>query len=62
MARKIVDATELRPGDKIVTNRRGDVETVVKPSTRESHGCVSIHTDGSDILTTLPAPVKVENR
>lgn len=30
MGRKIVDATELRPGDKIVTNRRGDVETVTK--------------------------------
>jgi hypothetical protein len=62
MARKIVDATGLKPGDKIVTDRTGKVETVTKASTRESHGCVTIHTDQSDILTSLPAPVKVENR
>lgn len=62
MARKIVDATELRPGDKIVTDRSGKVERVRAETTRERHGCVMIRTDDSDILTMHPVPVQVVNR
>lgn len=62
MARKIVDATELKRGDRIVTNHRGDVETVALPSTVDSRNIVTIHTADHDIQSGLPCPVKVENR
>lgn len=58
---KIKDATELRVGDRIVTNRRGDVEQVVALSTRGSHNTATVHTDSRDITTGLPCPVKVED-
>jgi hypothetical protein len=57
--RKIKDATELQPGDRALVGK-GRVETVRSASTRGAHNTVTIHTDGSDIVTTLPCPVQVE--
>lgn len=53
------DATELQPGDRIAAPG-GRTERVAAPSTRGSHGTVTVHTDDRDITTTLPCPVTVE--
>lgn len=59
MGRKTKDATELQPGDQIRTGR-DRTERVAAPSTRGSHGTVTVHTDDRDITTTLPCPVTVK--
>jgi hypothetical protein len=56
----VVDALQLRPGDHILIGP-GRIERVRARSTRDKKwpAVVTVHTDATDILTTLPCPVKV---
>lgn len=56
---RIKAAEDLQPGDRIITNQRGRVETVDAATTRDQYGGCSIHTEQHDILTGLPCDVKV---
>lgn len=58
MAKKTVDAVDLRPGDRIKF-RPGVEATVTKPSERQAHNTVQVHTDKGSALTTRPCPVDV---
>lgn len=55
---RIVSALDLEPGQHIVTEP-GTVETITALSERDEWGGVTIHTEGGDLLTPLPCPVKV---
>lgn len=53
------NAQDLVPGDRIVTNQQGAIETVTDRTELDQYGGCSIFTDQSEILTSLPCPVKV---
>jgi hypothetical protein len=59
---RIKDALNLRKGDRIVASP-GQIETVKKGTTRDKTypSVITIHTTEHDIMTTLPATVKVVN-
>jgi hypothetical protein len=52
------DALQLRPGDRIVVSG-GEIERVAKRTTPGDFNTVTIHTDASDITTTLPCAVRL---
>lgn len=58
MAKRTVDATDLKPGDRIKF-RPGQEATVTRTSERQAHNTVEIHTDKGSALTTRPCPVDV---
>lgn len=57
----VKDALDLTPGD-LVTLSPGRVERVFAPTDRCGGDSVIVHTDGRDVVTTLPCGVQVEVR
>jgi hypothetical protein len=55
----IVKAQDLRPGDRIITDSEGRIQTVAAPTELDQYGGCSIHTTESEILANLPCPVKL---
>lgn len=59
MARKYVDAHDLKPGDNAKIGP-GRYERIVAPTSKADHGCVVVHTDKNDVLTSYPVTVEVD--
>lgn len=53
------NAQDLEPGDRIVTDQRGTIQTVTDRTELDQYGGCSIFTTDAEILTTLPCGVKV---
>ena len=53
------NAQNLVPGDRIVTDRNGTIQTVVGQTVLNQYGGCSIATTAGRILTQLPCEVKV---
>jgi hypothetical protein len=53
------NAQDLVPGDRIITDQKGTIQTVTARTELDQYGGCSIFTENSEIITGLPCSVKV---